>query len=61
MRGAAEECENWGRQVCVGSAGSAGVKESLLYGCVLVMGAHSLVIVLLTAGKGIQTVLPALS
>ena len=35
---------NWGRQVCVGSAGSPGVKGSLLWECVLVMGAHSSVI-----------------
>ena len=32
---------NWGCLVCVGSAGSAGVKGSLLWGCMLVMGAHS--------------------
>ena len=40
---------NWGRWVCVGSAVSAGVKGSLLWGCVLVMGAHSSVI--LFAGR----------
>ena len=35
--------------MCVGSTGSVGVKGSLLWGCVLVMGAHSLVI--LFAGR----------
>ena len=35
---------NWGCRVCIGSAGSAGVKESLLWGCVLVIGADRTVI-----------------
>ena len=40
---------NRGCQLCVGSAGSAGVKGSLVWGCVLVMGAQSSVI--LFAGR----------
>ena len=44
-----KRARNWGRRVCVGSAGSAGVKGSLLWGCVLLMGAHRSVI--LFAGR----------
>ena len=44
MWGAAKEREMGARWVCVGSTGSAGVKGSLLWGCVPVMGAHSSVI-----------------
>ena len=44
MRGAAKEREMGASWVCVGSTGSAGVKGSLLWGCVPVMGAHSSVI-----------------
>ena len=38
MGGAAEECEIGARSVCIRSGGSAGVKGSLLWGCVPVMG-----------------------
>ena len=42
--GCRQGARNWDPRVCVGSAGSAGVKGSLLWGCVLVMGANSSVI-----------------
>ena len=42
--GCCRGARNWGRRVCVRSAGSAGVKGSLLWGCALAMGAHSSVI-----------------
>ena len=48
MGGATEEREI-GATVCVGSAGSAGVKGFLLWGCVPVIGTHSSVI--LFAGR----------
>ena len=44
MGGATEEREIGARQVCVRSTGSAGVKGSLLWGCVPVMGAQGSVI-----------------
>ena len=47
--GCRQGAQNWGRRVCFRSAGSAGVKGSLLWGCVLVVGAHSSVI--LYAGR----------
>ena len=49
MEGAAKEREIGARRVCVGSTGSAGVKGSLLWGCVPVMGAQGSVI--LFAGR----------
>ena len=47
--GCHQGARNWGRRVCVGSAGSAGVKGSLLWGCVPVMWAH--ISVILFAGR----------
>ena len=49
MGGAAKEREIGARRVCIWSTGSAGVKGSLLWGCVPVMGAQGSVI--LFAGR----------